>query len=523
MLWLLVGVAFALPPALLGASGPQWVGTLPPDADVSVVAVVDPSTGALVVEARERDGRIRRWDGVRWWLGGAELNGDEPSAGHRMDGDSLVSADAAFGTKHQFTYDEQGRLDSIGWSNGASMAVSYDDSGRVRTINGPSTRQISLNWVNGLRWTDGFGLSNYVRTVETGPVRTVTVTDKLGRPVSTRYRRRDDAWVLTGWSDPRGLETRIGRYGGRMDVTAPAGRVYRMEVDDAGVVSSVTMPGGQKWRWERGEDGMLKRMFDPAGRVTRIERDADGRILTVSPSGRVKRVQRNKKGEVVAVIGATGANTQLIRDDRGTVRSIVDAMGNQIFIERYPNGWPSSVLERNGTRWGIYQDALGLPDRIEDPQGRVIQLHRSSGGWLERIEDSVHGVVRLGRDSVGRLVEVESATGAKTQFKRDAAGRVRTIHRADGQVIEIERNPVDEVIGLDVRWPNVQGPGFEGGHWTIERSPDGWVRALGESRWERDINGRVRKMTGAIPRKSPPATAPILAGRGKSPSSPTRL
>ena len=58
MLWLMVGAAIALPPALLGAGGPHWVGTLPPDADASLVAVVDPTTGALVVEAKERDGRV---------------------------------------------------------------------------------------------------------------------------------------------------------------------------------------------------------------------------------------------------------------------------------------------------------------------------------------------------------------------------------------------------------------------------------------------------------------------------------
>jgi YD repeat-containing protein len=211
MIWLLVGAALALPPALLGADGPLWVGTLPPEADASLVAVVDPATGVLVVEARERDGRIRQWDGAQWLLGGAGLNPDEPAAGHRMDGRSLVSADAAFGAKHQFTYDELGRLNSIAWSNGSRMAVRFDDSGRVREINGPATRQVSLNWANGLRTTDAFGMSTHVRTQDAGPVRKVSVTDVLGRTVTSRYRSRDDQWVLTGWSDPRGLETRIGR------------------------------------------------------------------------------------------------------------------------------------------------------------------------------------------------------------------------------------------------------------------------------------------------------------------------
>ena len=30
MLWALVGVALALPPAMLGPDGPMWVGPLPP-------------------------------------------------------------------------------------------------------------------------------------------------------------------------------------------------------------------------------------------------------------------------------------------------------------------------------------------------------------------------------------------------------------------------------------------------------------------------------------------------------------
>ena len=56
-----IGAALALPPALLGADGPMWVGTVPPDAGLPVVAVVDPQSGALIVESTGRDGRLLRW------------------------------------------------------------------------------------------------------------------------------------------------------------------------------------------------------------------------------------------------------------------------------------------------------------------------------------------------------------------------------------------------------------------------------------------------------------------------------
>lgn len=486
----LIGAALALPPALLGSDGPTWVGTLPPASGASVVAVVDPNDGGLVVEARDGEGRMLRWQGGSWQLDGEALDSETPATGHRMDGSQLVSSTTGLGASVQYLYDNQGRLSGLSWPNGAQMTVRYEDDGRVREMVGPGTRRTRLTWANGLRWVDALGRVSRVSTEDTGPVRTVTVTDALGRTVVSKYRQRDDEWVLTGWTDPRGLETRIGRYGERMDVTAPVGRVYRMEVDEAGRVKAVTMPGGQRWRWKRDESGVLHRMVDPAGRVTRIERDASGRVLSVSPSGRVKRVHRDGSGLVVGLVNSTGSTTQFTRDERGDVRTIVDAAGNQLFIERFPNGWPSAVLERTGTRWKVSIDSLGLPSRIEDPKGRVVQLHRNGAGWLERIEDSDLGETAFGYDAEGRLRSVRSPEGRTTAFERDASGWVTQVIRADGSRLELERNPIGDVVAVRLGSKTV----------SIERTPDGRVRRAGPQRWGRDINGRVRTMEGRMGR-----------------------
>ena len=488
MLWLLYGVALALPPALLGASGPTWVGTLPPHEGQALVAVVDPSTGGLVVEATELGGGIRRWSEEAWTLDGSPLDAESPASGHRMDGTKLVSAVAAYGASHQFQYDVDGRLSKVLWANGAQMRVRYDETGRVREINGPGVRAVSLKWANGLSWSDALGRSTKLSTSLAGSEKKVSLTDPLGRTVSSHYRKRDGEWGLTGWTDPRGLETRIGRHGGRMDVTAPGGRVYRLEVDGDGTVASLTMPAGHRWRWERGSDGSLSRMFDPAGRVTRLERDDTGAVVMVSPSGRSKRLVRDGASRVVAIHSATGAVTQLVRGEDGRIRSIIDALGNTIFIDRYPNGWPSAVLGRNGGRWSMGTDTLGKIDRVEGPMGRVIQLHRNGAGWLERIEDSVYGTVALVHDTEGRLVRVTDTVGNQTRFGRDASGWLNSIERPDGAVLQIERNPVGEVVCLR----------YGAAVWDIERTPDGWPRSMGEHHWERDINGAVRKMSGPL-------------------------
>lgn len=486
----LAGVALALPPALLGADGPTWVGTLPPDSGLAVVAVVDPETGSLVVESVGSDGRLLQWNGRKWTVDGQPLNPEVPAPGHRMDADQLLASATSLSATVQYDYSEEGRLTGLRWPNGEQMMIRYQDDGRVDEIVGPGTRRLQLSWTNGLRWTDALGRSLQRTQVDVGPTRTVTVSDALGRQAIARYRQRESGWMLTGWTDPRGLETRVGRYGDRMDITAPGGRVYRLNVRPSGAVQSAVMPGGQRWQWEYGEEGLLQRMVDPAGRVTRLERDDDGRVVSVSPSGRVKRVQRNADGAVVGFISATGAATQFIRDEQNNLRTIVDAAGNQLFIERFPNGWPSAVLERNGARWNLSVDTLGLPDRIEDPLGRVIHVHRNGAGWIERIVDSDWGEVRLEYASSGRVSAVVSAEGRRTEFHRDAAGRVTRTTRPDGSDVHLERNPVGEVISVRFGPETVK----------VQRSPDGQVRSVGAQRWTRDINGRVRSIEGRMGR-----------------------
>jgi len=488
MLWALVGVAFALPPALLGPEGPMWVGPLPPAHGAPLVVVVDPQSGALEVEATERDGRIRRWTADGWKIDGALIDPETPNEGHRMDGDKLVKAEALFGASQQFQYDEEGRLNGLVWANGGRLTVRYDDAGRVRELIGPGTQRLGLRWSDGLRISDSRGRATQVSVLQTDLNRAVTVTDPLGRSVVSRYRQREEGWRLTGWTDQRGLETRIGEYAGRMDVTAPGGRVFRMEVDPNGVVASVTEPGGQQWRWERDDEGRVSRMFDPAGRVTRIEYSGAGHPVVVAPSGRINRLHRDGQGRITGIQEPTGANTQLVRGEDGRVRSIIDSLGNAMFIERFPNGWPSAVLERSGARWELGLDALGKPDRVEGPMGRVIQLHRNGGGQLERIEDNVHGTVTLVRDSDGAVRRITDARGRVTEFERDGTGRVHSITRADGSVVQMVRDPMGEVTSVRLGEEVL----------SIVRRPDGRPSRVGEWKFERDINGRVRRMVGPI-------------------------
>ena len=74
-------VAQAAVPVVLGPDGPLRLGPAPtvsgPDMGV------DPETGMLVLEDRDRDGLVRRWVEDRWTVGGTHLKPPEAAGPER--------------------------------------------------------------------------------------------------------------------------------------------------------------------------------------------------------------------------------------------------------------------------------------------------------------------------------------------------------------------------------------------------------------------------------------------------------
>ena len=204
MLWLLTGAALALPQPILGTSGPAWVGPLPPEDGRSLVAVVDPDWAHWSL--RSLSGTVASAPGREPsgpWMGRSSIRTSRRLA-IGWTARSFWSATASLGARHEFGYDDDGRLDAVVWGTSAwvcAMTMPAESS----SLSGPGQRQLSLSWGTGLSWTDEMGRSTTLRTQDAGPMRTVTLTDPVGRTVATQYRQRDGEWTLTGWVDPRGL------------------------------------------------------------------------------------------------------------------------------------------------------------------------------------------------------------------------------------------------------------------------------------------------------------------------------
>ena len=490
MLLALLGVALALPPAVLGPEGPMWVGPLRPTASASGTVgagpfvVVDPGTGALWVEERLSSGSRRTWERGAWYLDGEAMTAAREVSGHRWEETRLVSAPGAHGARVTFRYDKKGRLVGIGWPNGAALKVGYSDAGRVASLSGPGPGLWRLNWEKGLSVRDPLGRSLTVQTEEGDGRRTVTVRDALGRTVRSRYEAIPGGeWRLAGWQDPRGLHARISHGDGKLEVKDAAGRAWRVRLDDKKRVVQVTQPAGQRWVWHRDDLGRVKRQDDPAGRITRWERDDAGRVVGVVRGGHHTRYRRDDAGRVVAVVASSGGTTELVRDERGRITSIRDAAGNPVFFERHDNGWPSSILGRTGGKWEVGLDLLGRPSLFVDPSGQERKLKRDAVGQLNQLEHPVYGKIKLVYSQDGHLTRVVDAKERALSLSWDGGGRLVGVD-APGQVLKIRRDPAGDVVAI--------GRGEE--EVIIQRDPTGLPLRAGNVQWIRDLSGRVSGM-----------------------------
>ncbi|MEC8422963.1 MAG: RHS repeat domain-containing protein, partial [Myxococcota bacterium] len=307
---LVVGAAWAMPPALLGPDGPTWFGTVvPSDRDVLPggpdSVVVDPRSGLLSIVERDHPGVVREWDGRRWTVEGGGVDRSWPPRDGFVydltDDGQLTSATTSTGVRRRYLYDDDGRLAGVLWPDGGSLAVRYDEDGRVRRIDGPGNARRTFRWgaQGDLAVRDSLGRLTRVRPVAGGDLGAYAweVADSAGRVVRTWFADAEGERA-TAWQDPRGRITRVIRESGQLEVQGPTGAVWRVVMDDTGRPASVTDPLGAVWRWERGADGRVRRALDPTGRVTVWDRSKDGDIRGVERSGQVTRIERDEQGRV---------------------------------------------------------------------------------------------------------------------------------------------------------------------------------------------------------------------------------
>ena len=509
MLGVLLGLALAAPPAVIGPSGPVWLGPLPPQgADghgapwSDLIVVVSPLSGQLYVQERDAPEVLRVWDGVEWTVDGAPITETWPvrrEAAYTLTEAGRLAAVGGLGGDRRLVYDADGRLTRLRWPDGNVLSVEHDEEGRVTALRGPGLSRWRFEWGDaGLRAIDPLGRPTTFRLDDRGGQRLVEVQDALGRTARSWYT---EDGTLQSIEDPRGLRLDWTVRGPLSRLQDSLARVWTLQHTPDGALTRLELPGGASWSWGYDSSGRLTRLQDPTGRLVRWERDRAGRIDTETNAGAVTRYSRDAAGRVVAISSPTGAITRLTRDASGDVIAILDAAGNQISIERYPGGMPMRITDAVGGRWRVGLDLQGRPDLVEDPTGRSILLGRGPLGRLRRIEDSRYGVTDLKRGASGELNGITGPEGT-WGIVRDALGRPVTVREPSGRSWQLDRDILGEISRLtsgetfEIRRDSAGRP-VEAGPMLWRWGATGLVEVTGPGvAWQlgRDAAGRLERV-----------------------------
>jgi RHS repeat-associated protein len=339
----------------------------------------------------------------------------------------LIEKTLPDGSREQIHYNEYDQPVLIIYADGSSQTFGYDSMRRLRFINYPNGNSIA-----------------YEYNVE-GQLETVTETGN--RKTIMRYDEDENLISLT-LPDETIAYWKYDELGRCIQTINTAGEIRYFEYDQLNRVRNLHLPDGNNIKLTYNayfdvteatdRHNSIQYEYTSLGHLKKCRRqntevqflyDTEERLRTIiNESGRHYSLTYNKRGEVSSERGFDGILNKYERD----------ATGNVIRIER-PGG-----------RFTKYQyDANGLPIHIEYHDGSWESLGYDKSGYLvEAINE--YSTVRFKRNKQG-LIESEEQDGYAVHSTYDKTGKRIKISSSLGADIQLQRNEVELVTGLQAR------------------------------------------------------------------------
>lgn len=415
---------------------------------------------------------------------------DHPSRGRtqfRYSGGRVVSRVWADGSKEQFAYDESGRCrrhvdgagraTTIAWKNDRHMQVTdalgqktsaeSDAAGRPVHISGPSGQSVRMTYdqrgrlVSINKSLEGNTRLEYLADTDL-PVK-VMAADGTTQSFAYDARRNlvritagdveaasfvyDEGGLVTRMKTSQGQELKFGydKQGRRQSVTDAAGKTSRFEYDRHGNRVREINPLGGVTQWTYDTAGRLVRRTDPTGATSRFEYFPSGLLSRrTGPAGGVTRYEYDARGRLTAEIDPDGRSRRYEHGSEG-IKRIVGAAGTIARLEYGRDGKLANWTNPLGGITRADHDAAGHLIRLTDPAGGVTSYEHSPAGLVTKRIDSAGTVTRYDYDSRRRLVAVTNPAGQVTRYDYSPHGHLARIVPARGPVTAYEYNQAGKV------------------------------------------------------------------------------
>jgi len=389
------------------------------------------------------------------------------------------------GREVRYSYDAQGRLETVTDPAGGITQYTYDSQHRMLTLTDARGITFLTNEYDAQgrvirqAQADG-GIFTFDYTVTSGFITATKATDPRGN--ATTYRFNNFGYLISQ-TDALGQTTTFERQPGTNLLLAtidPIVRVTRFSYDASGNVTGITDPlGNTRTITYDSTFNKVTSITDPLGNVTTFEYDTQGNLIAITDPEQNRKpgaerlrtkITYNEVGQPLTTTDALGNTTTFAYDNLGNLTAITDPLGNttirtyddvsRLLAQTDPLGRTTRLTYDPMNRITTILDALGGGTSFSyDPNGNMLAVTDARGNTITHEYDSMDRLVRrfdqLGRaetftyDGNGNLVTTTDRKLQTAAFSYDAVNRRIQASYADGTVTRFEYDAAGRLIRAD--------------------------------------------------------------------------
>jgi RHS repeat-associated protein len=356
-------------------------------------------------------------------------------------GQFITQIQDPLGRTVQYSYNANGRLETVTDPAGGVTRYTYDTQGRILTITDPRSIKFLENFYGPsgrvLRQVQADGGEWRFRYRVTGATVTGPGCPGIGCPTEDSWENLQAGYSIQGGTvtattvvDPRGnaRTTRFNSAGFKIEQVDPFGQRTAFTYNAGNQLEGFSDPLGRTSRFTYDAAGNLISITDPAGNVTRMTYDPIFNRLTerTDALGQVSRFTYDAKGNLTSSSNPLNQTTLISYNDFGEPISVTDPLGNTFRMEYDLQGNLVSTIDPLGNSARRQYDVISRATARTDPRGAVTQFEYDALDRVTRITDALNGETFITYDPNGNRLTLTDPNGNQTNFAYDNMDRLAT-------------------------------------------------------------------------------------------------
>ncbi|HHT9137503.1 MAG TPA: PKD domain-containing protein [Candidatus Wunengus sp. YC60] len=375
--------------------------------------------------------------------------------------------------KITYSFNLEGKLQSIKDRNSNTASLSYDSQGRLSTITDTASRNYNLTYDTNNHITsiaDSMGRTASYQYDSNGNLTRVTNPDGVATeyqyndsndPYNITKQTEDNKFIYTYSYDTQDRCTAAsgqnGEFGysfdykpneGKTVITDARGNVTTKYYNSNYMITQISYPGsstesfvwngnlnktsetlqdGSIWRYEYDGNGNVTKITDPLGNYKTMAYDSNDNLTSLTDEpGRTSTYTYDSNGNLTKITYPDGTYTTFTYNSRGQPLTITDPIGKTTTYTYDSSGNLASATDPEGNAGAYVYNSLGQRTSETDPRGKVTSYEFDALNRVTKVTDALGGQINNTHKIAG-LGSLKDQSNNTTSFQYDSLNQLTTI------------------------------------------------------------------------------------------------